>query len=1262
MRRRLLSAATATAVAAALLGIPSIGPAAAGPAKSSAVDKAAHGPTITLLTGDTVRLDKAPDGTQTATVVKDVGPQGDIVFQQMNGGLYALNGQVVRLIGQGRLDRELFDLTRLAKDGYDDAHTDQLPVITTYRPGHVAAKAAPRWMAKQRALPSVRAQAQAVRKADAATALADLTRSGSDVQKVWLDGKAHASLDVSVPAVGAPAAWAAGYTGKGVKVAVLDTGIDAAHPDFAGRIVARRSFVPGDADDVHDKYGHGTHVTSILAGTGAASGGKYRGVAPDADLVIGKVLDDQGSGTDSEIIAGMEWAAGQGAKVVSMSIGSIPTDGTDPLAQAVNRISDASGTLFVIAAGNNGQSEATLVDSPGSADRALTVGSVDKRGTHDLSYFSSAGPRIGDRAVKPEITAPGSDIVAARATGGIIGDPVDAHYTQMSGTSMATPHVAGGAVLLAQEHPDWTRDQLKDALVSAADPGNLPNTPVTWQGGGMLDLKQSTAGGLVATGTLNIGMIAPPYPATATGTVTFRNPGGTAVHAGLGLDLFGMDKKLMKATAFDPGDKVTVSPSAVDVPAGGTATATVTVRLADLAVGSYYGYLRAGVEGGDAVRTTIGFTKDPQRARLTVRGIDRNGVPETTTSYSWVNLMDLETGQVWPGWFENGVANFDLLGPDPRIPVGRYAVLGNIAGFPVDPPYWHTSETVGGDPELNLTKDTTINIDARLGKPVRFKTHLPAEQPGDQALTMEWRRVVGPDGYQLGMLRQSIGARAELYVIPGGGDTTTGTFTMDIGATLVAPTLTMAAHGHGAPRVLHARYAHEGDRCTDYLPCVAPFRSPGAYAVVDAGNGTPDELATAKVNGRVALVHEVAPDLNNLPSVDKVTANAAAAGAAGVLIAIGDAGPAWRTAVDHTATPVAVLTRVEGEQLTKAVKTGPVTITTGGQAISPYMYNLSEHLTKRLPDDPTFAANPKTLATVTARYHGDTPGRIYSVIGRAGGVTTRVKAPYVRTEYVSPGDQGRYPWLSYLHNFWTDESSLFPVTLVAGRHVTADYGTGPIAPGRGSSMNASWSGPEYGGFIGFSNLSLFPIGTGQRYLHQYGNEPLHLRILHNGQVVCDQTNSRSCPISTADPGRYRLELDATNVQRDTSTSTHTVWEVNAAFGNGSAPLPMLSFGYDVPLDLLNSVAGGSRYTARINTAYQAAYTAGRGPFTVQAWVSHDGGRTWTGLGSRTTDKAGDARFGIRTPKGAKAVTLRVKATDADGNSVDQTINDAWHVR
>jgi subtilisin family serine protease len=173
-------------------------------------------------------------------------------------------------------------------------------------------------------------------------------------------------------------------------------------------------------------------------------------VAFGASLLNGKVLDDFGFGSDSGIIAGMEWAAKQKARVVNMSLGGFPTDGTDPMSQAITRLTARYRTLFVVAAGNSGPGEQT-VENPGVATEALTVGAVDAE--DQLADFSGRGPRFGDYAMKPDITAPGVDIIAARAAGTALGDPVNQWYTRLTGTSMATPHVAGAAAIMAQRWP-----------------------------------------------------------------------------------------------------------------------------------------------------------------------------------------------------------------------------------------------------------------------------------------------------------------------------------------------------------------------------------------------------------------------------------------------------------------------------------------------------------------------------------------------------------------------------------------------------------------------------------------------------------------------------------------------------------------------------------------------------------------------------------------------------------------------------------------
>lgn len=317
----------------------------------------------------------------------------------------------------------------------------------------------------------------------------------SRIRKVWLDGQVRAmgrpagaavraeaptaSPDENLRRIGAPAAWRHGLTGKGVRIAVLDSGVDARHPDLAGRIARTRDFVGGGAAD---EMGHGTHVASVLAGSGELSDGTYRGVAPDARLFVGRVLDERGAGAESEVIAGMEWAVRRGVDVVNVSLGNDkPSDGKDPMSRAANRLGDRA--LFVAAAGNGGPDYRTI-STPGAAERALTVAAVHDDG--ETADFSSRGPRRGDSLAKPDIAAPGVNVVGARARGTEAGPVVAHRYVELTGTSMAVPYVSGAAAMLAQARPDWSARQLKQGLMAAARSRHDGRE----QGAGELDLER----------------------------------------------------------------------------------------------------------------------------------------------------------------------------------------------------------------------------------------------------------------------------------------------------------------------------------------------------------------------------------------------------------------------------------------------------------------------------------------------------------------------------------------------------------------------------------------------------------------------------------------------------------------------------------------------------------------------------------------------------------------------------------------------------
>lgn len=295
-------------------------------------------------------------------------------------------------------------------------------------------------------------------------------RAMDNVRYVEKDQEVHVLLDKAVPQITADQVWSAGYTGKGVKVCVIDTGIDGSHPDLnGGKIVGWVDYVSGKTTP-YDDHGHGTHCSGTIAGTGAAENGKYKGVAPEASLMGVKVLGKDGSGSNTNILKGIDWAVKNGADVISMSLGSSTHSqaSDDAIKNAVN-----AGVTVVVAAGNSGPNAKTIA-CPGDSPDAITVGASDRNDA--IASFSSRGPNR-DGTVKPDVTNMGVGLVAAKAAGVASSKPVGQYYQAMSGTSMATPMTAGTVALLLQAKPDLTPKQVKDVLTRTAKPlgGSVPN-------------------------------------------------------------------------------------------------------------------------------------------------------------------------------------------------------------------------------------------------------------------------------------------------------------------------------------------------------------------------------------------------------------------------------------------------------------------------------------------------------------------------------------------------------------------------------------------------------------------------------------------------------------------------------------------------------------------------------------------------------------------------------------------------------------------
>jgi len=315
--------------------------------------------------------------------------------------------------------------------------------------------------------------------------LEKLLEANPGIKKIHSDREMRALLDVARPSVNADLPTIQNVTGKGVTIAIVDTGIYP-HKDLTGRIKGFQDLT-GSKNSPYDDNGHGTHCAGDAAGDGAASNGKYKGLAPKSEVVGVKVLNKTGSGSLSNVMAGVQWCIDNQKRydidIMSMSLGGQAVGPTteDPMVKIVEKAWD-KGIVVLVAAGNEGP-DAHTISSPGISPKVITVGAMDDKNTYSrrddqVAPFSSRGPTI-DGVSKPDILAPGVNIVSLRSPNSYLDkrlkeSRVGTEYLAMSGTSMATPICAGMAALILETHPELSPDQVKERLLNTAEDWKLP--------------------------------------------------------------------------------------------------------------------------------------------------------------------------------------------------------------------------------------------------------------------------------------------------------------------------------------------------------------------------------------------------------------------------------------------------------------------------------------------------------------------------------------------------------------------------------------------------------------------------------------------------------------------------------------------------------------------------------------------------------------------------------------------------------------------
>ncbi|MEU4093228.1 S8 family serine peptidase [Streptomyces sp. NPDC026673] len=1214
---------------------------------------AVHQPTsrtVTLITGDKVTVATGADGRVTRSVQGADGRLTGATAYKVGKDVYVYPESALRYIAAGKLDRELFNVTRLLADGYDDEQSKSLPLIVTYTDAAARARkqAVPAGATRTLTLSSIQGAALSQSRSKAADFWSSLTgdtvaasgRSAggkpqlrSGIAKVWLDGKVKAQLSDTTAQIGAPQVWAGGDTGQGVDVAVLDTGVDTQHPDLVDQVAASTSFVPDQ--DIQDHVGHGTHVASTIAGTGAASDGKEKGVAPGARLHIGKVLGNDGSGQESWVLAGMEWAArDQHAKIISMSLGAGPTDGHDPMSEAVNRLSAETGALFTIAAGNSGKH---TVSTPSVADAALSVGAVD--GSDTLAEFSGTGPRLGDAGLKPELTAPGVDVLAARSQ---YAEDGSGYYETLSGTSMATPHVAGAAALLAQAHPDWTGQQLKDALVSTTK--STPKYTPYEGGSGRLDVAAAVKGTVFATGSVFGGYRDSSAPAgdKTEKEVTYTNTADTAVTLDLAVQAPGA-----------PEGAFSLSAPKVTVPAHGSSKVTLTTDFDRMKPDTMTSgqIVATDASGALLAHTVIGAYVQAPRFTLTIKGKDRSGRPmggEVFLMSDRVTMGPLLLDDSGTGTVE--------------VPAGKYFVNleGDVRGA-------HGPHSQGkamlSAPEVVVGKDTAVSLDASKAKRVSVRT--PQEStPADTRVDL-YRGF--DNGNWMLMMRSPAKKYDSVWALPT-KPVTTGTFDFGGNWRLTQPALTVAS----------------GTRTFDDM-IVMRGRTPlkegtRQYKAVYAGKGDARAYVGLHAVGRVVVVRR-----SDAVGQAERAKYAAKAGARMLLVVNDGDGrlDPWDANVDSPwadndhANPapltVASLTADQGDELIAKIKQGKGTaLKVTSHPTTDYLYDISHHWSA-IPADPTYRPRSGDLNRVDVSFRNNRPARAMEYRSAVW------RDSYMGHHQPTPAQAERTDWVSR-DTDWAEAAQVNQQLQISsdsvkryrsGKTSHLEY-FGPIQRPRSNSRYVpvrvgdqvlaiipGWA-DSGAGHVGATLNNTGVHNSVKMYQVLPDGNPLLLRVSDT-----DTLGSPRYPLTLDSSEKLPYRLVSENArafwENDYSVTTRTEW--NFTSGQPAADtydvLPLIQLDYTVKG--MNKAGRTDRRAAvTVTPSHLAGAPRSDTIGTVRLEVSYDDGATWK-RAALTRTSAGWSTH-LNAPAKAKFVTLRTSAADKQGNTVTQRISRAFGLK